>query len=289
MNKEPMLASPAPKEIKFPIYASVKLDGIRCVAEDGKPMSRSGKIIPNKFIQRYFAVHLQMNGLDGELIVGEPNAPDVYRKTMSAVMSEDGEPDFTYYVFDDITQPNRPYHERERIMRLKSCNRVTFVEQIRIETNEDLDEYEGNCLELGYEGLILRKIDGHYKFGRSSSKEGLLLKLKRFKDDEATVIGFTELMSNQNVAKKDVFGRTERSSHKANQVAANTLGALIAKDKKGREFQIGTGFDQATRKEIWENQKKYLGKIVKFKFFEIGVKDLPRHPVFLGWRDPRDM
>lgn len=289
MKKEPMLASPPPAKITFPTFASVKLDGIRCVAENGKPISRSGKLIPNLFVQKYFKDNPDMSGLDGELIVGEPNAVDVFRTTTSGVMSEDGEPDFAYYVFDDLSNPNLPYTERQKIMLTKLNGRTMVVDQVQVNNDEELTEYEQSCLALGYEGLVLRKINGHYKFGRSTSKEELLLKLKRFKDDEATVIGFTELMSNKNEAKKDNFGRTERSSHKENQVPMDTLGALIARNGAGQEFQIGTGFDQETRKEIWLHQKKYKGMIVKYKFFQIGVKDLPRHPVFLGWRDKRDM
>jgi DNA ligase-1 len=289
-KKEPMLASPAPANPSFPIYASVKLDGIRCVLEDGKPTSRSGKLIPNEFVQNYFKLNPHLSGLDGELVVGDPNAVDVFRVTTSGVMSEDGEPDFTFYVFDDVTHPNWIYTERQKEMWSKSDPRVQFVDQKLIRNSDELDAYEAECLGLGYEGLVLRKIDGYYKFGRSTTKEGLLLKLKRFTDSEAIVTGFTELFSNQNEAKKDAFGRTERSSHKENQVAMDTLGALIAVETDtGREFQIGTGFDQATRKEIWKNQSKYKGKWAKYKFFKIGVKDLPRHPVFLGWRDKRDM
>lgn len=291
MKREPMLASPAPETPKFPLYASAKLDGIRGIVENGALLSRSGKKLPNRHLQAYFKAHPELNGLDGEIIVGEPNAKDVFRVTTSAVMSEDGEPDFIFYVFDDVTEPNQPYHVRQRIVMLKADNaRVQVLDQVTVNNAEELREYEEKVLALGYEGLVLRAIDGRYKFGRSTTKEGLLLKLKRYEDDEAEVIGFTELMSNQNVAKEDAFGRTERSSHKDNMVPKNTLGALIVKDLKTKiEFQIGTGFDEQTRKEIWRNQNQLLGKIAKYKHFKVGVKDAPRFPVFIGWRDKIDM
>jgi DNA ligase-1 len=31
-----------------------------------------------------------------------------------------------------------------------------------------------------------------------------------------------------------------------------------------------------------------IGKLVKYKYFAIGVKDAPRHPVFLGFRSKLD-
>ena len=32
-------------------------------------------------------------------------------------------------------------------------------------------------------------------------------------------------------------------------------------------------------------RKGFTGRVAKVKSFPIGVKDKPRHPVFLGWRD----
>ena len=70
-------------------YYSHKLDGIRCLGHDGKAYSRKGILIPNAYVQEAFATG-DYDGFDGELIVGEPNADDVYRKTFSGVMSEGG-------------------------------------------------------------------------------------------------------------------------------------------------------------------------------------------------------
>ena len=41
------------------------------------------------------------------------------------------------------------------------------------------------------------------------------------------------------------------------------------------------------RKEIWENQKKYIGKTIEFKGMLVGAKDLIRHPVFLRFRSDK--
>jgi len=57
----------------------------------------------------------------------------------------------------------------------------------------------------------------------------------------------------------------------------------------GVEFSIGTGLTALQRGVFWARQDDYLGKTVKYKFFPVGVKDKPRHPVFLGLRHPEDM
>jgi DNA ligase-1 len=61
------------------------------------------------------------------------------------------------------------------------------------------------------------------------------------------------------------------------------LGALIV-EWEGKLFNIGTGFTDAERIDIWNRKEQYHGKQAKFKYLPVGVKDLPRHPVFLGWR-----
>jgi DNA ligase-1 len=67
------------------------------------------------------------------------------------------------------------------------------------------------------------------------------------------------------------------------------MGALIVRDLKTKvEFNIGTGFTANDRIDWWHwatTQTPASPKpIIKYKFFPVGVKDKPRHPVFLGVR-----
>jgi len=137
--------------------------------------------------------------------------------------------------------------------------------------------------------LMLRSPDSRYKCGKSTAKEGILLKMKRFLDAEAIVIGFEEEQSNTNEKEKDELGLSKRSSKKAGKVPAGTLGALLMKSLDGKmSFGIGIGFDDETRKTIWDNRSKYLGKIASYKYQEIG-KSAPRFPVFLTFRSKLDL
>jgi DNA ligase-1 len=284
---KPMLACDASKELNFPLRASPKLDGIRCLIIDGIAVSRNLKPIRNKYIQSIIGKN-KYNGLDGELIVGSPTAHDVYRQTSSGVMSEDGEPEFIYFIFDKWDR--KVIYEKLIGLEKYESTHVKVLKDYFIKDKEQLDLYEDKCLKEGYEGLILRSFDSPYKFGRATAKEGYLMKLKRFSDSEAEIIGFEERMHNANEATKDALGHTQRSQHKENLVPMNTLGALIVKTlDTGIEFKIGTGFDDSIRKSIWETKSKLLGELVKFKHFEIGVKEAPRFPVFLGFRDRNDL
>ena len=139
---------------------------------------------------------------------------------------------------------------------------------------------------------MVRRPGGSYKCGRATFKSQDLIKIKRFVDSEAVIIGFEEKLRNENEAETDELGHTKRSSAKAGLVPAGTLGTLLVRDiKDGREFGIGTykGLKKEDLQEIWDNRDKYLGKIVKYQYQFVGTKDLPRIPSFQGFRDERDM
>jgi DNA ligase-1 len=119
-------------------------------------------------------------------------------------------------------------------------------------------------------------------------KEGILWKCKRFTDHEYEVIGFEERMHNTNVPTTNELGYTERSSHKAGLVPTGTLGALVLKHDAG-PFRCGTGFTDEQRAHIWANRESLLGRMAKINSFEVGVKTLPRFPVFLDFRAEEDM
>lgn len=296
MTFKPLLAAPADlSKLDYGnLWLSPKLDGIRAIIINGVVMSRSLKPIPNKHVQNLYGLE-ELEGFDGELIYGEPNSPTVYRDTNSAVMSRDGYPDVWFHAFDLANVNEDYYKRRERLTLHLGCFEpalgVKVVPQHTIKDELRLIELEEKYLAQGYEGVMLRKYcgpDSRYKFGRSTTKEGTLLKLKRFEDAEATVIGFEEEMENGNEATTNALGQTERSSHKQNLVGKGRLGALICHTDAGVEFNIGTGFTAADRQSLWQARESLPGRLVKYKSFAIGVKDKPRFPVFLGWRDPID-
>jgi DNA ligase-1 len=171
---------------------------------------------------------------------------------------------------------------------------VQLIMPVHIKDAAALIEYEAKCLVDGYEGVMVRSYDGPYKHGRSTVREGYLLKLKRFLDSEAVVTGVIEELHNANEAKKDNLGRTERSTAKAGKVGKGVLGALrctaLADGEgfdKGVEFKIGTGFTAEQREELWAENLK--GRIVKFKYQPSVGTDKPRFPSFIGFRHEDDM
>lgn len=304
---KPMLAKDGePETLEFPIWVQPKLDGIRISIVDGRPVTRTLKDVPNKSVREMLSNPV-LNGLDGEIMVGDPTAEDAYRTTNSFVMAQDkvDEP-WVFYIFDkwDLEHPftHRSSYLNEFFYNLDHnpgagvpewYPHVKPLPTHRVDTIGALDQLEANYTRQGFEGVIART-NSLYKFGRSG-KKGPLLKIKRFIDFEAEVLDLIEQLHNANEAKVNALGRTERSSHKANKIGKDTLGAIVCRaingPHEGQEFRVGTGFDDALRKKLWEEAKgeddftALNGTIIKVKSFPVGVKDAPRHPVFLGFRD----
>jgi DNA ligase-1 len=251
-------------------------------------MSRKLKPIPNTFLQNFLG-RTHYHGWDGELISGEPTGQGVFYRTTSAVMSEGGTPQVTFWVFDIFAKHQEPYIERLRHLPKESTIDPDGLVEVKplphrwIRTREQLDVYEALCLEQGYEGVMIRRADGLYKFGRSGKTDKWLCKIKRFEDAEAEIIGVVEQKRNDNPQQMSELGRMKRSSHKANKVPKGTLGTLVCRLPSGVEFEIGTGMDEHQRAVLWKNPP--IGKFVKYKFQPTGIKDRPRFPVFLGIRE----
>jgi DNA ligase-1 len=279
------------------MVASPKLDGIRAVCFSGVLYSRSLKPIPNLHIQAWAKANAEfLEGVDGELIVGEPTAKDVFQKTTSGVMSIEKTPEFMFYAFDLIEKrtQNLPYCDRRYALKTKfgweipKC--IMLVPDVTIENEEALLEYEKKSLELGFEGIMVRDADSKYKFGRSGKKKPEIMKVKRFVDNEYEVIGYVQEYENQNEAVTNELGRTARSTSKEGLVPKNSLGALILKDAAtGNTFNCGGGFTKQQREDYWLTKDSLIGKLAKVKYFAIGVVDVPRFPVWLGFRDKDDM
>lgn len=301
----PMLAATLKdvSAVEFPVLASPKYDGIRCVIRDGKALTRSLKPIPNTHIRSALeALGRPAEGLDGEIMLPYPAK---FQAVESAVMSHEREPptDWFFVVFDCVPGPLdcalgfqtrienvgdtiRIAHRR----RPETWRRVVHCEHVLMDGPESLAQYEADMLEAGHEGVMLRSLAGPYKFGRATLREGHLSKLKRFVDGEAEIVGVLELQHNRNEAFVGELGQTKRRTLKANKVDGGVMGKIVVRDlKTGVQFKIGTGFSLDLRRTIFRCRDVMPGRVVRYRFQDHGVKDKPRIASFQGFRDRRDM
>lgn len=315
-----LAAKPDPEELDgvlaalpYPALFSPKLDGIRATVQNGRLYSRSLKPIPNRAMQELWGRE-GLEGLDGEIVVGPPTAEDCFNRSTSVVMSRDkGAEGAVFHVFDMFSERVPFYLRLNDVQDVlardpnKRSSRVARVGHELIETPSQLAKYEVKQLGLGYEGIMRRSEAGWYKQGRSTLKEMGLIAVKRTVDAEAVILDTYEQEENTNAQTTNELGRSKRSSHKAGKVGKGTLGGftvlmlprcrchgLIAHTRTkpcDHEFNIGTGkgLTAAVRAELWGRRKSLVGKLIKFRYQKVGTKSVPRQPIFLGFRDRKDM
>jgi len=268
--------------IRLPVLASPKLDGFRVLITGQGAMTRFLNPLPNLFVRRQ--LEGLPPGLDGELM-----GSGSFYEAASAFKKLKGEPSFTFFVFDYVKgweDLQKPYR-----LRLQDLNELELPSFCKIlpqrfcHTIKDLQEAMETFVAQGHEGVCFRFVDSPYKFGRSTLKEGYLIKYKPFVEAKAEVLDAFPLMHNLNPKEVNALGLTERSSSRCNLVQDETLlGSLLVRTAGfSQPFFIGSGFSMSMRARLMKEHKagRLIGSTVPFKYMEYGCKDAPRHPVFL--------
>lgn len=171
-------------------------------------------------------------------------------------------PDYSqiqFHVFDIVN--DQPQIKRlTHIKALKDLSPWIVVAPVHVcYTLEDVLRAYDSIVEAGYEGIIVRHWQAPYERKRST----FVMKFKPKKEDEYEIIGFAEEVSKDGECK-------------------DTLGALVCSSGDGSIFNVGTGFTDERRKELWEGRDLLVGQvaIVKYQHITSGNK-VPRFPVFV--------
>jgi DNA ligase-1 len=278
--------------LKYPCMQSPKIDGIRATKQYRNLHAASLKLIPNKFLQNEFK-HLP-HGLDGELKVGAPYLDNFKTDTVPAVMTINRESDDVFYYVFDLFMPGVGFLDRyvELSALVKELNhpKVILVDhQVILHASHLEDQYQ-EYIRQGYEGSMIRSLNGPYKQGKSTVNEGYLYKRKDFADSEAIIIECLPLLVNHNETIINEKGYKTRSTAMANREAIEELGAFVVQDiTSGKTFSVGTGFSHDERVKFWINRKDLLGKMITYRYLKTGGYDKPRNLSFKGFRNPIDM
>ena len=286
-----------PKHLRYPLYVFPKFNGFRGYIKDGVVYTASNKPFKNRAMQEAFG-RPEYEGLDGEFVVGDPSDGDnSLNRTSSVVTRVDGDiSDLQFFVFDHIGDLDAPYHarffsvyDRFEPIDTDTRDRVMVSPMVVAHSWEDVAALERGYVSQGWEGVVTRDPEALYKCGRSTAREAYMGKLKQFIDAEFEIIGFEERMHNTNEATVNERGLTQRSSAQAGKVGRGDLGALICRTKEGHTFNVGTGFNDAQRAELWAVRHELTGQLAKVKYHAVGSHEVPVLPVFLQIRPAEDM
>jgi DNA ligase-1 len=232
---------------------SEKLDGARAWWDGKQLRFRSG--IPIQ-APAWFTQRLPRTPLDGELWLGRGCFEDLVGAVRRQTPDDAAWRELRYQVFD---LPGAPGPFEQRAARLRALVEradwagLEAVEQRVVPDRAALRAWLDHVVEGGGEGLMLHRAQALWRPGRSPD----LLKLKTSQDDEAVVIGH-------------VPGRGR---------LAGQLGALRVRDAQGREFLLGTGMDDAFRRN-----PPPVGSLVSYTYQGRTGQGLPRFASYLRER-----
>jgi DNA ligase-1 len=264
---KPMLAHKfSEKKVKFPCYMQPKLDGVRCLAYQGIDgihlISREGtKYDTLKHLK------LQLTGFGGftGFLDGEIYAHGVpFQQFTKWLKTEQVETlQLEYHVYDSFNSlgdsfGTRLFNTQQRIKRL-DAPQIKMVETVTANNMNDIQEYFSNCIAKGYEGIMIRNIDGKYEAGFRSQN---LLKYKEFDDDEFEIVG----------------GYEGKGKYKG-------CVTFECKTDEGVVFGACPKGTIAEKREYWDNLEDYIGKMLTVRYFGYTDAGRPRFPVGIVIRD----
>lgn len=295
--------------IQYPILASYKLDGIRCIFLKGEIVSRSLKPIQNKQLKEKLEPIRRYSEENNLILDGEIYGLDLtFQAITKFVMTQDFEDpksikkhgevltipeELKFYCFDCITNDNLDEPYIDRIKQVEKAEKefkdiFVTVQNYWLDLPCQVDKIFNNALGNGYEGLILREIMGRYKCGRGTIKEGIIYKVKPFRTFDAVVKEITQGTVVDPKAEKKVneLGRSVTSNKKDDRLLVDKIRDFVV-DYNGHELKVASSsLTHKEREEYWEKREELIGKTIEYKGMLVGAKDVPRHPVFLRVINP---
>ena len=224
---------------------SEKIDGVRAFWDGQVLRTRSGNLVN---APRWFVENFPQHALDGELWIGRGQF-DRLSATVRRQTPDDREWRQVRYLVFELPQATGTFRERaQALKKLLAASGVPWlqpVEQFELGSREALAQKLNQILKAGGEGLMLHRADAFYTTGRSD----VLLKMKLWRDAEATVIGHQP-------------GRGKY---------AGMLGALRVRRADGVEFLLGTGLSDDDRRD-----PPPIGTLVTFRYRELNSQGVPR-------------
>lgn len=307
-------------EIQYPVLASYKLDGIRCLFIKGEMLSCSLKQIVNKQLMEKFASLIEYSKENNCIFDGEIYSPKIpFSLISSCVMTidhndkkavktwlekcEEHEVDISreeavnslkFHVFDCVQNDNFDTSFKDRLKNverfLDDWNKlVEILIHVYINSKQEVDDYFEKALEYGLEGLILRDSKGRYKCGRATLKQGLIYKVKPYITFDAKIIEVEQgTKVNPNAKKKiNELGRSVTSKKKGDRIPIERAKAFVVK-YKDKTVSVVLKMTHKQKDEVWANKESYIGKMIEYKGMLVGAKDVPRHPTFVRFREDKD-
>ena len=250
------------KKMTGEVYVEPKLDGVRVITicdvdkDEVRMFSRNGKELSNfpKILEQFDSMLDQMSEsmvFDGEVMSDDFQTlmREIHRKggakTDDAVLNLFDCMPLEY--FKEGCEPTPLDGRKELLQSFTYGPNISVVEFVKMNLDDDdgqkqFADYNRLCIDKGFEGIMVKPINGVYECKRSS----LWLKVKPFIEVSLTVTD-TEEGTGRNAGK---------------------LGALIVEGTDGGKFiktNVGSGLSDTDREEFWKAKDKLIGQVIEVR------------------------
>ena len=276
---EPLSSKNKKSDIVFPCYVQPKLDGLRCIcymvpngsSNEPRVMAQSRTGAYFETVEHICAelrpILLQNPGLilDGELYTTELPFEELAGliKRKKASDTNVNRQCIKYHIYDVVVD-GVPYSERHArivgaISKADKCHHLEVVHTQLIHNANEFKQAFGEYVAAGYEGIMLRNVDGMY---RQNYRSHDLQKYKEFVESEYPIVGF-----------KEADGRDK-----------GTVVWVCATDEC-RQFSVRPRGTQEQRRQWFQDGPQHVGKLLTVIYQELSELNVPRFPVGKAIRD----
>lgn len=255
-------------DIKFPCYVQPKLNGVRCIYQGDKFISRKGKEYTTL---KHLAIELKELGItmpDGEIYVHGMAFQEIIRRVKKdrGVKTQALE----YWIYDQVNKETFNKRSKEiktrfsfntssAFMDRSGIAHLKYVETVLVNSKEEIKQWHDKFVQQGFEGVIIRNVDGLYKVKHRSQD---LQKYKEFFDAEFEIVGY----------------------HEGTGTDDGTV-IFEVKTKKGQIFSVRPRGTHEVRSEYLEDISSIIGKELTVRYQNLSESGIPVFPVGICIRD----
>lgn len=300
-------------KVRWPKMLSSKKDGIRCLIPPcGIPTGYSGKPIRNPRFMNHFREIMKYATANDIIIDGEiwsANRDYTFQDLLSvtAKAKHGGKeiPSHVHlFVFELLTREEWEtekvsttfldrWHQRLIPLQDEGLLHCVVLDQHFVTRESTAQAHLTTEERIGGEGCMLRDPKATYKFGRHTVTENELLKLKFVEHADGKVVGFVQGESKNDDVEKEYgpTGELQTTNKQQDKHLIEALGALVVETEAGVRFNVGGGFNyrggDKDRGLLWKRRHGLMGKWCTFSYQPVGIKEKPRQPIFVRWRDSK--
>lgn len=252
-------------------------------------------------------------GMPNLILDGEINYPGTTSQFATRVTGATGAKAITfqeehglihYTIFDILRAPNgtwcngMPYEKRRKLLVYIYNNYIAnskLAEYVHLTDMVEVNKraFKDNILARGGEGVVLKKKNGLYVFGKKPMWEWM--KIKQSDEADLFISGYKEPAMEYTGRAYDSWPywmeidgvrKPVTKAYQKGWVGALELSAYV--DGKPQVICFAAGLDDKTLQEIHGREEEFLGKVVQIRFMEKTEEGKPRHPSFIAFHPDKE-